>query len=101
MNMSEAGMDPFLRAKRNQILSIAKQHGATSVKVFGSMARGNALPQSDVDLLVELEEGRTLIDLGALLMDLQDLLGRKVDLTTPNGLHHLLKDRILQEATPL
>ena len=65
------------------------------------MARGADDENSDVDFLVELEDGRTLFDLGGLLMDLQDLLKRKVDVVTENGLHWYIKDKILNEAKPL
>ena len=71
------------------------------VRVFGSMARGDAGAESDVDLLVELEHGRTLLDLGALLMDLQDLLHRKVDVLTEAALHPKIREQVLREAVPL
>ena len=95
------GIEEILGDKREDIRRIAAKHGATSVRVFGSVARGEADATSDVDFLVELEEGRSLFDLGGLLMDLQDLLGRKVDVVTPKGLHWYIRDRVCAEARPV
>ena len=94
-------MDSLLESRREAILRVAREHGAMRVRVFGSMARGDAGADSDVDLLVELEQGRTLLDLGALLMDLQDLLHRKVDVLTEAALHPRIRERVLREAVPL
>ncbi len=94
-------LDQLIVEKRSDILAAASRHGARKVRVFGSMARGDAGPGSDVDFLVDLEEGRDLFDLGALLMDLQDLLQRKVDTLTEEALHHRIRDRILEEAVTL
>jgi predicted nucleotidyltransferase len=69
--------------------------------VFGSVVRSEDGPDSDVDFLVDLEEGRSLMDLGGLLMDLQKLLGRNVDVVTEKGLHWYIKDQILREARPI
>ncbi|HOG18193.1 MAG TPA: nucleotidyltransferase family protein [Syntrophales bacterium] len=91
----------ILEAKRNEILILASRHGARNVRVFGSVARGEAGPESDVDFLVQMEEGRSLLDLSALIMELQDLLGRKVDVVSEGGLYWLLRRRILKEAKPL
>lgn len=93
--------DDLLGEKREEILRLAAKHGARNIRVFGSFARGEALPGSDVDFLVELEPGRSLLDLGALLMDLQDLLGRRVDLVTERALHWYIRERVLKEAVPL
>ena len=93
--------DELLRNKREEILRLAARRGARNVRVFGSAASGQAGPDSDVDFLVELEPGRSLFDLGGLLMDLQDLLGRPVDVVTEKGLHWYIRDRILKEAVPL
>lgn len=93
--------DPHLRTYREKILTLASRHGATNVRVFGSVARGTFREDSDIDLLVDLEPGYTLIDLGALLMDLQDLLGRRVEIVTPGALHSAIRDQILREAVPL
>lgn len=95
------GIDQTLKAKREEILGIAARHGARNIRVFGSVARGDARPDSDVDFLVDLEPGRSLLDLGGFLMDLQDLLGRNVDVVTEKGLRERLRDRVLQEAIPL
>jgi predicted nucleotidyltransferase len=93
--------DPHLQTHRDEILRLASQHGAINVRVFGSVARGEAGPESDIDLLVDLQPGYTLIDLGALLMDLQDLLGRRVEVVTPGALHSHIRDQILREAVRL
>jgi predicted nucleotidyltransferase len=91
----------LIKAKREQILRLAAQHGARNVRVFGSFARGDAGPESDVDFLVAMDKGRSYFDLVALWQDLEDLLRRKVDVVTDGGLSPYLKDRILAEATPL
>jgi hypothetical protein len=93
--------DVLLQQKRDEILAIAARHGARNLRVFGSRARGEAEPQSDVDLLVDFEPGRSLLDLGALLVDLQDLLGCEVDVVTEASIYWLLRRRILKEAIPL
>ena len=90
-----------LRARRGEILTVADRHGATNVRVFGSVTRGQADATSDVDFLVELELGRSLLDMGALLMDLSDLLGRPVGVVTVNGLRERVRPRVLAEAVPL
>ena len=92
------GVDDFLKDKREEILRIAARHGARSVRVFGSVARGEAGPSSDVDFLVELEDGRSLLDLVGLWQDLEKSLGRGVDVVEPDGLHWYIRDRILREA---
>ena len=91
----------LLRQQRSEILKLASQHGARNVRIFGSAARGEAEADSDIDFLVELEPDRTLFDLGALLMDLQDLLGRKIDVVTDDSIYWLLRRKILKEAVPL
>jgi predicted nucleotidyltransferase len=88
----------LLVAKKDDILQIAAKHGARNVRVFGSVARGEARPDSDVDFLVDMEPGRTLFDMGALLMDLRDLLGLNVDVVTEDGLKPRIRDRVLKEA---
>jgi hypothetical protein len=90
-----------LRSRRDEILRIATRYGAGHVRVFGSVARGEADERSDVDFLVDLEKGRSLLDLGGLLMDLQDLLGRRVDVVTEKGLRERIRNRVLGEAVPL
>jgi hypothetical protein len=96
MSLSE-----LVRTKREDILRAAAKHGATNVRVFGSVARGDAGPDSDVDVLVDLEPGRNLFDLGGLLMDLQDLLACRVHVVTEGAIHWYIKDRVLKEAVPL
>jgi predicted nucleotidyltransferase len=84
-----------------EIQRVARSHGARSVRVFGSRARGEARPDSDLDLLVQLEAGRSLLDLIAIKQDLEDLLDCTVDVVTEAGLSPYLRDRILAEARPL
>jgi predicted nucleotidyltransferase len=95
------GVDEILKAQREEILRIAARYGAHNVRVFGSVARGEAGPDSDVDFLVEMEKGRSLFDLGGLLMDLQDFLGRRVDVVTERGLRDRIRSRVLREAISL
>ena len=95
------GIEEILKSKRHQILELARTYGASNVRVFGSVARGQADASSDVDFVVELDKGRSLLDLGGLLMDLQDLLGRPVDIVTERGLRPRIRDRVLREAVPL
>lgn len=87
--------------KKQEILKIAAEHGARNVRVFGSVVRGEARADSDVDFLVDMEPGRTLFDMGGLLMDLRDLLGREVDVVTEQGLKPRIRDRVLKEAERL
>jgi len=94
-------LDELLRTKRNEILSIAARHGACNVRVFGSVARGEADERSDIDFLVEMEEGRSLLDVGGLLMELRALLGREVDVVTERGLKPRIRERVMQDALPL
>ncbi|VVB97072.1 Nucleotidyltransferase domain protein [uncultured archaeon] len=91
----------LLKDKRKEILHIAARYGARNVRVFGSVARGEAGPESDIDFLVELEPGRSLFDLGGLLMELQKLLACKVDVVTEKGLRERIRRRVLREAVPL
>jgi len=93
--------DDLLRERREEILRIAARHGARNVRVFGSVARCETGDESDVDLLVEFEAGRTLLDQAGLVVELEELLGRKVDVVTEGGLDWLLRRRILKEARPL
>jgi predicted nucleotidyltransferase len=90
-----------LGGRRAQILALARRHGAYNVRVFGSVARGEADDASDVDFLVDLEPGRSLLDLGGLVMDLADLLGRPVDVVTVRGLKARIRQRVLSEAIPV
>ena len=91
----------LLQAKREDILRTAIRHGAFNVRVFGSVARGEADAESDIDLLVDVEPGRTLFDLSELLMDLQELLGLNVDIVTEKGLNSRIRQRVINEAVPL
>src|SRR6266481_1208165 len=94
-------LDELLRTKREDILRIATKYGAYNVRIFGSVARGEADSESDIDLLVDMEPGRSLFDLGGLLMDLQDLLGCSVDVVTEDGLRDRIRGRVLKEAIAL
>jgi predicted nucleotidyltransferase len=93
-------MHAFLEPHRPALRRLAERHGLQSIRVFGSMARSDADAQSDVDLLVEAP-GLSGFALGALLMDAQDLLGRKVDIVTVNALHPAMRDRVLLESEPV
>ena len=93
--------DELLRTKREDILQIARKYGAYNVRVFGSVARGEADEKSDIDLLVDMEKGRSLLDLIGLLMDLESLLGCKVDVVTVKGLRERIRERVLKEAIAL
>lgn len=95
------GIDEILKAYRDDIFRIAAQYGAYNIRVFGSVARGEARPDSDVDFLVELEPQRTLLDQIALMQSLEELLGRKVDVTEPETLHEYIKEKVLKEAVLL
>ncbi|MCS7007877.1 MAG: nucleotidyltransferase family protein [Gaiellaceae bacterium] len=90
-----------LRSRRDEILEAASARGAVNVRVFGSVVRGEAGGRSDVDFLVDMEPGRSLFDLGGLLMDLTELLGHEVDVVTEKGLRERVRARVLAEAQPL
>jgi len=94
-------IEALLRQKREEILRIAGKYGARRVRIFGSIARGEADASSDVDFLVELGTGRSLLDLGGLQFELEALLGHQVDVVTERGLKPLMRGRILQEAVPV
>ncbi|NJM71905.1 MAG: nucleotidyltransferase family protein [Scytonema sp. RU_4_4] len=95
------GIDEVLLPFRKEILEIAAKYGAYNVRVFGSVARGEAKPESDVDFLVEIEPQRTLLDQISLMQSLEALLGRKVDVAESETLHPAIKERILKEAVIL
>jgi len=95
------GISELIDRQKNQVLAIASKYGALRIRVFGSVARGTADENSDIDFLVDLEPGRSLFDLGGLLMELQELLGHNVDVITPAGLRPRIKDRVLKEAVEL
>lgn len=94
-------MHPLIEAHRAELLSLARLRGVTSVKVFGSMGRGDAGEASDVDLLVTLSKGTSALALGGLLLDAQELLGRRVDVVTEASLHPALRERVLADAVSL
>jgi hypothetical protein len=91
----------LLASKREEILRTAARFGARNIRVFGSVARKEARPSSDVDFLVELEPGRSLFDLGGLLMELRGMLGCEVDVVTERGLRGRLKEKVLEQAVSL
>ncbi len=95
------GIEELLASKRDEIIRLAEKHGAHNVRVFGSVARGDAGTESDVDLLVDLEAGRSLLEHAALLLELEDLLGRRIDVVTERGLRPRVRERVLSEAQPL
>ncbi len=94
-------IEELLKTKQEDILRIAAKHGAHNVRVFGSVARGEADEDSDIDFLVEMEAGRSLLDMGGLLMDLRELLKRDVDVVTERGLKPRIRERVLREAVAL
>jgi predicted nucleotidyltransferase len=96
MNLSET-----LKTNRNIILKLAESYGAKNVRIFGSAARGDFDQNSDIDFLVDMEKGRSLFDMGGLLMELQKLLGCRVDVVTPQGLRPRIRDAVLKEAMTL
>ena len=91
----------LLESKREEILKISEHYGARNVRIFGSVARGESESSSDIDILVDMEPGRSLFDLGGLLYDLQQLLGVEVDVVTENGLRSRIRDHVLDEAVAL
>jgi len=94
-------LEDLLKAKREEILHVCAKYGAHNVRVFGSVARGEADELSDIDFLIELEPGRSLFDLGGLQYDLEQLLGCRVDVVTERGLKPRIQERVLREALPL
>jgi len=94
-------IDEILKEKREEILRMAEKRGARNVRVFGSAARGETNEKSDIDFLVDLEPGRSLLDLGGLWWELNELLGVKVDVVTERGLRERIRERVLKEAVPL
>lgn len=99
--MIMAIIDPLIISNRDKILQTAEKHGGRNLRVFGSRGRGDSMRDSDVDLLVSMEKGRSLLDLIAIQVDLEELLGCKVDITTEAGLSPYIKDNVLKEAQPL
>jgi predicted nucleotidyltransferase len=95
------GISEIIGSQRAAILAAAARHGVTSIKVFGSVARGEAREDSDVDFLVEVGPRHSSFFPGGLVLDLEEILGRHVDVVEPEGLHRLLRDRVLREAVPV
>jgi uncharacterized protein len=91
----------MLRGKKVEILRIAAKHGASNVRIFGSVVRGEDSAHSDVDMLVDMADNRSLLDLVGFQQEVETLVGRRADVLTENGLSRHLKDRILAEAAPL
>ena len=91
----------IVTARRNEILSVAAKHGARNVRLFGSVARGTDDERSDIDLVVDFDPERSLLDHAALSLELQELLGHKVDVVSGRGLKPRIRDRVLTEAVPL
>jgi predicted nucleotidyltransferase len=87
--------------RRSEIMDLARKYGASNIRVFGSVARGDATEDSDLDLLIRLEPGRSLLDQGGLLMDLRDLLGLKVDVMDEDALSGRMGEIVRREAVPL
>lgn len=94
-------MSPILDELREKVSAPMRRRGVVRAGIFGSVARGDAREGSDVDFLVELEKGRSLVDLAGLRLDLRSVLDRDVDVATPSSLHPKLRDRILRELVPL
>ena len=91
----------LLEEFRAEIMEIARRHGVANIRVFGSVARGEAGPDSDVDLLVSISGQTSPWFPGGLVADLEDLLGRPVQVVTEQGLHDLLREQVMSEAVPL
>jgi len=90
-----------IRGRRKEILRIAARHGAHNVRLFGSVVRGDAAADSDVDFLVRLDDDRSLMDHIALIRELEDLIGRRVDVVAEDALHRVIRARVLAEGVPL
>jgi predicted nucleotidyltransferase len=91
----------FIHDKRHAILEIARRYGAADIRVFGSVARGNATDASDLDLIVRFEPSRSLLDHGGLVMDLRELLGVRVDVIDEEAMRPRFRQHVMQEAIPL
>ncbi|SDX75870.1 hypothetical protein SAMN05421644_11225 [Allochromatium warmingii] len=94
-------MNALIEQNRAQIRLLAAKRGIRNVRLFGSMARNTASQNSDVDLLVELEDGRSGLALGGFLQDVSELLGKKVDIVTEQSLHRKIREQVLKEAVPV
>jgi hypothetical protein len=94
-------LQEFLNDKRDDVLRIAAKHGAYNVRIFGSVARGEATPDSDIDLLIEKGPTTSPWFPAGLVLELEESLGRRVDVVTEKALNPYLRDRVLREAVPL
>ena len=94
-------MHVLIETHRAELLALARRRGVTGIRVFGSMSRGDSSDNSDVDLLVTLAPGTSALALGGLLLDAQELLGRRVDVVTEASLHPALRERVMASAVPL
>jgi len=101
VNESKERLQDILQTKREEILRIATKHGAKNVRIFGSTVRGGAGPESDVDFLVDVDPVHSSWFPAGLILDLEELLGQKVDVVTEDSIYWLLRRRILKEARPL
>lgn len=101
MNESKERLQDILQTKREEILRIAAKHGARNVRIFGSTVRGEAGPESDADFLVDVDPVHSSWFPAGLILDLEELLGQKVDVVTEDSIYWLLRRRILKEARPL
>jgi len=95
------GIPEIIQDRKEQILALAAKYGASNIRIFGSVANGTADENSDIDFLVDMEKGRSLFDLGGLLMDLQELFNRKVNVVTEKGLHERIRERVIRQAITL
>ncbi|MBI4964975.1 MAG: nucleotidyltransferase family protein [Desulfomonile tiedjei] len=95
------GINELLKEKREDILRLAARYGASNVRIFGSVARRQAGPESDIDFLIDMEPGRTLFDLGGFLYELQELLGIPVDVVPEQGLRENVRSNVIRDAVPL
>jgi predicted nucleotidyltransferase len=91
----------LLKEKRDVILAAARRHGVRNIRIFGSVARGEDDSESDIDFLVDMEPDRSILDHASLLIELQQLLGRKVDVVSERGIKNRIRERVLREAIPL
>ena len=94
-------IEEIIHEKSGEIRRIAAKHGAFNVRIFGSVARGDARSDSDLDFLVDMEPGRSLLDLAGLALALEDALGRDVDVITPEGLRLRIREQVLNDSVPL
>lgn len=94
-------LSDLVRAKRAEILEIAQRNGAREVRVFGSVARGDESRESDIDFVVKFDSGRSLFDHIALIQDLEDTLGKRVDVVDERGIHWFVREQVLRDSVPI